>query len=229
VLNYLIAGPAAAVFRKVAPELPPPIRVPGGAFWGVAGYLCALLLVYWAGWLTMINIMSVLVLGLPVYASYASVRAGWSRNPVSGALSLVFAVAWVLVLVESKRMFAASFDVHHWSIGLFLPVFVGLTAAFIAAFWAISSSEGRQRIQSGLWVLVALVGATFLSYFGGSGPQPELHHGTDLLAVVILGVITYVWAVRSGYRTWEMGQVVKTTLADVEHDQLSDATAEPGI
>jgi hypothetical protein len=52
-------------------------------------------------------------------------------------------------------------------------------------------------------VLVALVGTTFLSYFSGSGPQPELHYGTDLLTVVIPGVITYVWAVCSGYRTWK--------------------------
>jgi hypothetical protein len=134
----------------------------------------------------------------------------------------------VLVAVKSGWMFAASQDVRHWPIGLFAPVYIGLPAAFVAALWAISNDNGRQRIQSGLWVLAALIGATFLTYFGGSGPQPELHYGTDLIAVMALGVITYVWAVRTGHRTWEMDQVIRTTLADIERQQVPDPAERPG-
>jgi amino acid transporter len=37
VLNYLMAGPAMAVFRKLAPQLPRPVRIPLPGLWGAAG------------------------------------------------------------------------------------------------------------------------------------------------------------------------------------------------
>ncbi len=223
VLNYLMAGPAMAVFRKVAPELPKPIDVPGSTLWGAAGYVCSLLLCYYAGWMTMVNIMTMVILGLPVYASYASVRAGWSPKGVSMALSAVFAVVWVYVGMASGWLFAADFDAANWGIGLYLVAFVGLTAGFVAALWAISNAEGRQQIQAGLWILPALVGTTFLAYWGESGPDPVLTSGMDALAVIALAIGTYVWAVKSGYRTWEMDQVVKSTLAEIEAEKAGQA------
>ena len=216
VLNYLIAGPCMAVFARVAPELPRPIKVPASGFWGGAGYVCSLLLVYFAGWMTMVNVMTIVIIGLPIYASYASARAGLSPKTASGVLSLVFTVLWVFVAIKSGWLFATSFKVKHWEISLYMPVFIGLTVAFLAILWAISTAEGRALIRAGLWVLVALLGATFLSYFGDSGPQPVLRYGLDVLAVIALGVATYVWAVRAGYRTWEMDQVVQSTLAELE-------------
>jgi amino acid transporter len=216
VLNYLIAGPCMAVFAKVAPELPRPIKVPGSSFWGGAGYVCSLLLVYFAGWMTMVNVMTIVVIGLPIYASYASVRAGYSPRTASGALSLVFTVVWVFIGVKSGWLFASSYKVEHWGVGLYMPLFIGLTAAFIAILWAISTPEGKAQIRAGLWVIVALLGATFLTYFGDAGPQPVVRYGLDVLAVIALGVLTYAWAVRVGYRTWEMDQVVQNTLAEAE-------------
>ena len=215
VLNYLIAGPCMAVFAKVAPELPRPIKVPASGFWGAAGYVCSLLLVYFAGWMTMVNVMTIVIIGLPIYASYASARAGYSPRTASGALSLVFTVLWVFVAVKSGWLFATSYKVEHWGVGLYMPLFIGLTVGFMAILWAISTAEGRALIRAGLWVLVALLGATFLAYFGDAGPQPVFKYGLDILLVIALGVGTYLWAVKAGYRTWEMDQVVQNTLADL--------------
>ncbi len=223
VLNYLMAGPAMAIFRKVAPELPRPVHIPGGKFWGAAGYVCSLLLCYFAGWSTLINIMTVVVLGLPIYASYTSVRAGWSANGVSGAVSLVFAIVWVFVGAKSGWLFAADYQVPHWSIGLYLPVFIGLVVVYVAVLWAISNQDGRRHVRAGLWILPALIGTTFLAYFGATGPQPVLTSGIDVLAVVVLALATYYWAVHAGYRTWELDQVVKHTLADVEQEKAAQA------
>lgn len=223
VLNYLMAGPAMAVFRKVAPELPRPINVRGSTFWGAAGYVCSLLLCYFAGWSTMINIMTVVVLGLPIYASYASVRAGWSPNGLSGALSLVFTVAWVVVSANSGWLFAKNYEVQHWPIGLFATVFIGLVIAFVGALYAISNADGRTHIRAGGWILPALIGTTFIAYFGETGPQPVLTSGIDILMILALAIGTYFWAVRSGYRTWELDQVVKNTLADIEREKAAKA------
>lgn len=91
--------------------------------------------------------------------------------------------------------------------------------------WAISNEEGRKHIRAGERILPALIGTTFLAYFGDSGPQPVLTNGTDALAVIALAVATYLWAVHSGYRTWEVDQVVKNTLADLEGEKTTEAAA----
>lgn len=223
VLNYLMAGPAMAIFRKVAPELHRPINIPGGKFWGAAGYICSLLLVFYAGWNTLINVMTVVILGLPIYLSYTSVRAGWSKNGVSGVLSLVFAVVWVVVGAKSGWLFASNYKVEHWPIGLHLPVFVGLIVVYLGAMWAVSNDEGRKHIRAGLWILPALIGTTFIAYFGANGPEPLVADGVDALLVVVLAIATYYWAVHSGYRTWELDQVVKNTLADAELEKAAQA------
>lgn len=229
VLNYLIAGPCMAVFARCAPELPRPIKVPASTFWGCAGYVCSLLLCFWAGWMTMVNVMTVVIIGLPIYASYSSVKSGFTPRAASGALSLVFTVVWVVVAVQSGWLFAASYDVKHWSAAVYLPVFLLLVVAFLAALWAISNAEGRKLIGAGLWVLVALIGALFLSYFGDTGPQPIFRYGTDIVVVVILGVLTYLWAVRVGHRTWEMDQVVQRTLLDAELEEAAAASQAQAV
>jgi amino acid transporter len=210
VLNYLMAGPCVAVFRRVAPELPRPLKIPFLNFWIVAGYVCSLLLIYFAGWSTLINVMTVVMFGLPIYASYNSVRNGWTTKNLSGALSLASAVVWVGVAIGGGWMFKAGQEsASHWPIGLYATAFIGMVAVFLAGLWAISTPQGRHQIQAGLWVFPALVLTTFVSYFGETGPQPVLTYGTDIVLIVILGLITYAWAVKVGYRTDELDQVVQ--------------------
>jgi amino acid transporter len=221
VLNYLMAGPAMAVFRKVAPQLPRPVRIPFGGFWGAAGYVCSLLLIYFAGWSAMINVMTVTLLGLPIYASLASVRHGWSQKTPSGVLSLVFTVVWLFIAIQGGWMFSAGKqNPGGWPIGLYFAAFVGAVAAFVVALWAISNEEGRVHIRAGVWVLPTVTLTTFLAYFGEAGPQPVLPGGVDVLVVLVIGVVSYFWAVRSGYLTEELEDILRH-----HHEQEKKASA----
>lgn len=227
VLNYLMAGPCAAVYRRVAPELPRPLNIRFFGFWGAAGYVCSLLLIYYAGWSTLINVMTVVMFGLPVYASYTSVRNGWTSKNISGAFSLVWTLAWVLVAAGGGWMFnSGSAGKGNWPIGLYLAAFVGLVAVFVAVLWAISTEEGRNHVKAGIWVFPALIGTTFIAYFGDVGPlaHPVLVDGTDAAIVVVLAVVTYWWAVKVGYRTDELDQVVRQQI-QMEQDEKAAASA----
>lgn len=210
VLNYLMAGPAMAVFRRLAPQLPRPVKIPFPGFWGAAGYICSLMLVYFAGWSTMINVMTVTLLGLPIYASYASVRHGWSTRTPSGILSIVFTIAWIFIGMQGGWLFASGKQVTgHWPIGLYFAAFVGAVVAFVAALWTISNEEGKVEIRAGVWILPTVILPTFLAYFGESGPNPVIPGGIDVLIVVAFGIGTYFWAVRSGYLTDELGDILR--------------------
>jgi hypothetical protein len=227
VLNYLMAGPCAAVFRRVAPELPRP-KIPFFGFWSAAGYVCSLLLIYFAGWSTLVNVMTVVMFGLPIYASYTSVRSGWSSKNVSGAFSLAWSVVWVVVAAGGGWMFSSgSAGGGNWPIGLYLAAFAGMVALFIAALWAISSQAGRNQIVAGLWVFPALIGTTFVAYFGDIGPmeEPVLVNGIDVIVVVALGLVTYWWAVKTGFRTDELDQVVRQQIQMEEDEEETKAAA----
>ena len=220
VLNYLMAGPSMAVFRKFAPQLPRPVRIPFGGFWGLAGYICSLLLIYFAGWATMINVITVTLLGLPIYSAYASVRHGWSQRVPSSILSAVFAVAWMFIGVQGGWLFAGGKQVTgHWPIGAYVAAVAAAVAVFVGVLWAISNDEGRVHIRAGLWVLPTLLLTTFLAYFGEGGPQPVLRDGLDVVLVVVIGIASYFWAIRSGYRTEELDDILR------HHDEQEKAAA----
>jgi amino acid transporter len=221
VLNYLIAGPCVAVFHRVAPDLPRPLRIPFVKFFGIAGYVCSLLLIYFAGWSTLINVMTVVMIGLPLYASYTSVRNGWTSRNVSGSFSLAWTLGWVGVAIGGGWMFRAGSTASGlWPLWTYALAFIGMIVLFIAVLWAISTPEGKRQIWTGLWVFPALVVPTFVAYFGETGPNPVLTNGIDAAIIVLVALATYVWAVRVGYRTDELDQVVKQQIRAEEEERL---------
>lgn len=227
VLNYLMAGPCAAVFRRVAPDLPRPLNIPLFGFWGAAGYVCSLLLIYFAGWSTLVNVMTVVMFGLPIYASYTSVRNGWSPKNLSGVISLAWSIAWVLVAVGGGWMFSSgTAGGGNWPIGIYMVAFAGMVVVFLVALWATSTDSGRTQIRAGLWVFPALILTMFVSYFGDVGPmsEPVLNSGLDVLAIVVLAVVTYMWAVKAGFRTDELDQVVRQQI-EMEEEEKAAASA----
>jgi predicted signal transduction protein with EAL and GGDEF domain len=136
----------------------------------------------------------------------------------------VWAIGWVFVAGGGGWMFQAGQEgTGHWPIGLYATAFIGMVVVFLAGLWVISTNEGRHHIQAGLWVFPALVFTTFIAYFGDTGPQPVLTYGTDALVIVILAVVTYVWAVRVGYRTDELDQVVQQQIRMEQEDREAAA------
>jgi nitrogen fixation-related uncharacterized protein len=70
------------------------------------------------------------------------------------------------------------------------------------------------------WILPTVIVTTFLAYFGETGPQPTLPSGVDALLVVVIGLLSYVWAVRSGYLTEELEDILRH-----HHEQEKKAPA----
>jgi len=212
VLNYFMVAPCMAVFCRVAPDLPRPLKTPFLKFWLVAGYVGSTLLLYFAQWSILINVMTALMFALPVFASHTAVRNGWVSRNVAGGFSLLWSLAWVLVTVKAGWAFVTTVRPDQWPIELYALAFNGLVLLFLAVLYAISTPAGRAQIRAGLWPFPVLLILTFMSYFGADGPQPVLNYAVELLIVLAIALGSYVWAVGSGYRTDELDQVVQQQL-----------------
>ena len=63
VLMYAGAPLALGALRLQKPDLPRPFRLRGGRVWAPVGFVCANLIVYWAGWTTYSTLMIALLIG----------------------------------------------------------------------------------------------------------------------------------------------------------------------
>src|SRR5919107_5469931 len=91
-LSYVMGGPVLAVLRRTAPDFPRPVKLKAVGFWAVSGYVASLLLIYFAGWVPLINLFTIVFFALPLYGAYTSVREGWSRSGPSWGLSAAFTI-----------------------------------------------------------------------------------------------------------------------------------------
>lgn len=211
-LSYLMGGPVLIVLRKTAPDLPRPVLLRAPMLWSATGYVASLLLVYFAGWVPLINLFTLVFLGMPIYASYTSVRHGWSPKTASRVLSLVFALAWVFVGAKGGWLFirGTTQNAGGWSFPIYFGLMCVLTAAFIGGLYAMSDEQGRRHLAGGVWVVVTFLATLFVSYLGQYGPQPHhsLGNPLDLVVMIAVALATFAWAVRSGGPTDELRQVV---------------------
>lgn len=212
-LSYVMGGPVLAVLRRTAPGFPRPVRLRAANWWALAGYVASLLLIYFAGWVPLINLFTVLFLALPIYGAYTSVKEGWSRPFVSWALSLAFVFAWVWIAIGGGWL--ATLDQRQrpdgWGFAAYYGGFVVLSLGFLAALAALSSAPGRRNLRSGVWLVVTLLALLGVSYGGQFGPldHPPIGGQLDIALMTVIAVLSFAWAVRSGGPTEELDDILE--------------------
>jgi amino acid transporter len=208
VLSYLMGSAIAPVLRRTTPELERTWRLPAMGFWAPAGYVAGLFIVYAAGFSSLIQLLVVTYGGVAVYGAYTSVINGWVSRNAGWAISATFLVAWIYLnarggwfMNTSETQRPGSWD---------FPTYIGSLTLALAGFvvvlrWA-SSRTGRRHLDAGLWLIVTLLLTMVVSYYGEFGPLPAplLGEPYDLLVIVLLGLASYAWAVRSGFRTEQL-------------------------
>lgn len=211
-LSYLMGGPVMAVLRRTAPDLPRPVRIRASGFWAGAGYVASLLLIYFAGWVPLVNLLTAVFLALPLYGAYTSVRNGWSARMPSWLLSGGFTVAWLFVGANGGWLFTVDEQQTpgSWSFPAYFLAMVALIALFLAGLYAASDLTGRSQLRGGCWVVGTLLVTLFVSYSGEYGPleRPFLDEPVDLFVMVAVAIASYLWAVRSGGPTEELAEIL---------------------
>jgi amino acid transporter len=212
-LSYVMGGPVLAVLRRTAPDLPRPVRLKAVTFWALAGYVASLMLIYFAGWVPLINLFTIVFFALPIYGAYTSVREGWSRPGPSRLLSAAFTVAWVVTAVGGGWL--ATLDQEQrpggWGFPVFFTAILLIVALFIAGLYAVSTDVGRRHLRGGTWLVVTLLVLLYLAYVGQFGPMedPLLDNPVDLVLMILVAVGSFFWSVRAGGPTEELTEILR--------------------
>lgn len=211
-LSYLMGGPVLVVLRRTAPDFPRPFRLRMPTLWAVAGYVASLLLIYFAGWVPLINLFTVVFFALPLYGAYASVRNGWSQKVPSWVLSGLYTAAWIGIAAQGGWMFTRNqsqapggliFDAYFTAMVLTVGI-------FLVCLYGVSNAQGRRNIRGGVWIVVTFLATLLVAYFGQFGPlaTPVLGGQSDILIMALIAVGSFFWAVRSGGPTEELAALL---------------------
>ncbi|SDL76891.1 Amino acid transporter [Geodermatophilus siccatus] len=219
-LSYVMGGPVLAVLRRTAPDFPRPVKLKGAVFWALAGYVASLMLIYFAGWVPLINLFTLVFFALPLYGAYTSVSEGWSRPGPSWLLSAAFTAAWVVTAVGGGWL--ATLDQEQreggWGFPVYFTAIVLVVALFMAGLYAVSTEVGRRHIRGGAWLVTTILALLLLAYLGQFGPvdSPVLPNPVDLVLMVLVSVGSFFWSVRAGGPTEELGEILA---AQAERDR----------
>lgn len=214
VLTYIMGGVGLPVLRRTAPDLARPFRLPAAEIIAPLGFLAALMVVYWSGFVTLANVFAAVFIGLALFVWWYAPNEGWIRRDAGFVLGAVFVIAWLIVnklggWVLSSGSGPAAGSV---SFGVYYILFAATLIVFAVALWLMSNPTGRLHIERSAWLLFLLLGTFLISYFGEFGPlsKPVLPFPVSDLAEVVLGLVSYAWAVASGFVTQELADISGT-------------------
>jgi amino acid transporter len=226
-LSYVMGGPVMMVLRRTAPNMPRPVRLKWAYFWAITGYVASLLLIYFAGWVALINLFTVVFFALPIYGAYTSVLNGWSRKIPSWILAGVFTVGWFVVAAGGGWLFTRDQQqsAGGWSFPVYFTAMTVLVVGFMAVQYAVSSGTGRLQLRRGTWIVATFLLTLLVSYFGQFGPKdnPPLSNQSDLVVMTLVAIGTFIWSVRSGGPTEELGQVLAHQLSEAGNEGTATA------
>lgn len=218
VLSYIMGGVGLPVLRKTASKLKRPFRLRGYKFWSPVSFLAAVIILYWSGFQVLTNVFTITLIGLPVYTIYDARKRGWISNAASPIISVVFLALWVYVAVASGWVLNThpGQDPGDWSFTAYYISFVVVILGFFIALWKMSSTEGRQHINATWWLIWLMLGTLLVSFLGFYGPleSPVLGFPWGMIVEMAVGVIAYIWGVKSGFETEEIKEIVKQETVD---------------
>ncbi|MHB1986539.1 MAG: APC family permease [Acidimicrobiales bacterium] len=216
VLTYIMGGVGLTVFRKYAPDLPRPYRMPMGKVLAPLGFIAAVMIVYWSGFATLSNVFAAVFAGLFIFMWFYAPDQGWFSRQIGVALGTVFLALLVFVNYKGGWVLRSTPPATgSWSFGVYYFTFAGVVVLGTLAAWALSSPKGRHQINRSWWFIVLCFGTFALSYYGEYGPliKPKIAFPWSDLIEIALGLVIFYWAVASGYETEELREITTAARA----------------
>ncbi|MGV9713676.1 APC family permease [Gordonia sp. NPDC003424] len=227
VLSTLAASVALMVMRRTAPDLPRPFKLPAANVLAPAGFVAASLIIYWCGFITLVNLITILLGALAVYAVCFSSYRGWTRRRPAAALSVAFLIGWVIIAARSGFVLATP-DTGLRNNGQLAEYLVGtivLCVAFLVGLRLLTADEGVRHLRGGYWLVFLLLGQLTVSAIGEYGPMkdPLLGFPLDTVSAMVVGLIAYYWALKTGFKVPEMTSLAAEYTAKAEAEAIISA------
>ena len=202
VMSTIMGGIMVPVMRRCYPTLKRPFFLRGAAVWGPISYLSGLVIMYWAGFETMINFFTAVLLGMCVYGAYYGPKKGWIDQRVGIVGSVVYFVLMIFLADRGGWVLAppSGPSGDHWSFGPYMIALWVVCLGYALFVWRFSTRPGRSDVGRGIWLIVLMLALLTLSYFGEYAPLEDgLAFPWGTLISLGIGLATYYWGVRSGF------------------------------
>ncbi len=119
------------------------------------------------------------------------------------SLGVAFTVIWL------ATQYAGPIGAKDLPVAAFLPLAAAEVAAFTIALAMLGTTQARREIRSGTWLLVLLLAEYIISYLGAYGPlrHPVIPFPSDIIAIGVISLGIFYWAVASGHRTADLAEL----------------------
>lgn len=227
VLTYIMGGVGLTVFRKHAPDLPRPYRMPAGKVLGPLGFIAAVMIVYWSGFNVLANVFAAVFAGMFIFFWFFAPEEGWFSHNTGVVLGSVFLAGLIYVNYKGGWVLRTSPPAHGaWNFAGYYFAFLGVVAFGTIAAWVLSSEKGRYQINRSWW-FIALCFITFaISYYGEYGglKTPRIAFPWSDLLEAVVALVLFYWAVAAGYETEELRDIT-TTARMLEGETVAEPVA----
>jgi amino acid transporter len=229
VFTYITGGIALQVFRRTAPTLHRPYRLTAAPIIAPIAFIAASLIVYWSGFTILFYVFTATLAGIPLYyIFYAPKGLGISRG-TGAALGILFWIVLIAISYFGYTNLISYYNVNHTSLGLtasqasvlntsFLEYFAGLVAlsvVFTALIQTMAKPETRVQVKSGWWLILYALVIMAISFYGAFGldvvnGSTPIGFPWDTVAMVVVSVVFFYFAVSSGYKTEDIEHILST-------------------
>ncbi|MGH3253827.1 MAG: APC family permease [Streptosporangiaceae bacterium] len=218
-LTYIMGGTSTLLFRRFAPQLYRPYRLPFAWVMAPVGFCAAWMVVYWSGYSTLIQVYGAVFVGLPIFVWYYAREHGWFETPVKNwlaqGMNLVYLGTWCYIQWGGGWLLRVTPPASSaWSFPTYFGAQAGDVAFFCLCLWLLSGKTGRMHTRAGLWFIAAMWGLLPVSYYGYFGPEkvPAFAFPWGTLIALGIGLIAFGLALLSGFYTDELKAIVEATV-----------------
>ena len=212
VLTYIMGGAGLMALRRLAPTWRRPVRLPYPWVLSAISFIAATEIVYWSGFSVLVEVMTFVFISIVLYLIYYAPAKGFLSSNQGLTLGLGFLVAWVWIAAKGGWVLrSGTLPVKgSWTFGTYFTAFAVALIIITMATWLLSNEEGRKHIQSSWWLIFFSISLFLLSYYGSLGAKASnatVHFPWDYLIAGGIGLISFLWAVRSAFETEELREL----------------------
>ena len=212
VLTYIMGGAGLMALRRLAPTWRRPVRLPYPWVLSAISFIAATEIVYWSGFSVLVEVMTFVFISIVLYLIYYAPAKGFLTSNQGLTLGLGFLVAWVWIAAKGGWVLrSGTLPVKgSWTFGTYFTAFAVALIIITMATWLLSNEEGRKHIQSSWWLIFFSISLFLLSYYGSLGAKASsatVHFPWDYLIAGGIGLISFIWAVRSAFETEELREL----------------------
>jgi hypothetical protein len=210
VFTYIMGGIGLETLRKTAPSLKRNFKLPAAKVIAPIATLASGLIVYWSGFATLFYVVTAIFLGFPIFFGYYAVRLGVPKK-----------IAYPLGIVDLAVILLTAYDFYTATSGLsagntialilYTLIMAGVSLSNVAVLWNFSNDNVKKEIKASYWIFAFIFAIFLLSYFGALGLNPIIPFPTDVVIAAIVVLIFHYIAVKSGFRTEAIEEIIEET------------------